>query len=163
MNTKFLAAIAITFFAASLPASADVIETFSPPADINLEAQGTAGGDVGQTGTATVGSAVVNTANPIDGDSLFLSIDTTNVPADTPGSFGGFVQLSTPATPSTGPEFTSSSATDYDVVFDMSALNFSIDNFDIFMRIRNDFNDNPTGQISINQNDAVFSSFIRST
>ena len=42
----------------------------------------------------------------------------------------------------------------------MSALNFSIDNFDIFMRIRDDFNDNPTGQISINQNDAIFSSFI---
>lgn len=162
MLKTYLAVMAMTLFVVSVPASADIIESFSPSADINVEAQfNSGGGSTAQVVSATVGSGPVNGANSISGDSIFLSIDTSLVSPAATGDYGGGVRASTAATLSSGNAFSpTSSATDYDIVFDMAVNGFQPQNFDLFLRIRDATNTEVVpGQFGINQNTATFAPF----
>ena len=158
MHKTFLAAIAITLFAVSLPASADTVEDFSPAGDINVEAQfNSGGGSSDQVTSAVVSAGPVNGANAIDGDSIFVSIDTTNVVNPT-GDFGGGVRAATDVIPSSGNPFVAgSAATDFDVVFDMASFGYVPTNFDLFLNFRDADNVNVISQVSINQGTGAFS------
>ena len=165
MHKTFLAAIAITLFAASLPASADSIEDFTV-FNSGLSPS-PAGGDQGQTITSSVGSSSGGVSG-IDGNSLFVTIDTTGVNPDpaVSGSYGGGIQTDI-IDPFTAGEFTSSDPADYNIVFDIAANGFTPLNSDIFLQFRTQFNDNvlldDAGngiQLSINQNSPAYAPFI---
>jgi len=158
MSKRYLIAIAITLFAGSTPACADIIEDFTPVSGINLEAVFQAGGgSTDQVVSAIVNGGPTNGANSIAGDSIFVSIDTTNVNPAATGDYGGGVRASTQVIPSTGnPFLASSAATDYDVVFDMASVGYVPRNFDLFLNIRDASNTNLIPQISINQGNPAF-------
>ena len=156
MHKTFLAAIAITLFAACLPASADSIENFT--GFTNNLSPTPAGGDQGQVISASVGTSQ-GAATAIDGESVFVTIDTTAVNPIGSGSYGGGI-ITTIDDPFTAGEFTSNDPSDYAFVFDVAANGFAPDNVDIFLQFRNDTNDNQIGQLSINQNSAEFAPFI---
>lgn len=118
-----------------------------------------AGGNQQQIISSTIGTSQ-GLVPAISGTSFFLTIDTTNTPPVGSGSYGGGLQTIIDA-PFTAGNFTSTNASDYDLVFDIAANGFSPNNMDIFLQFRNSTNDNVLGtQLSINQNNPVLGSFV---
>ena len=133
----------------------DDLTGFSNSISTSLE-----GGNQGQGITASVGT-VQGAANAINGDSIFVTIDTTSVNPVGSGSYGGGIQTIIDGAFDAG-DLNSTNASDYEVIFDVAANGFAPNNVDIFLQFRNEFNDNQLGgaQLSINQNNAVFAPFV---
>ena len=155
MHKHFLTAIAITLFAACLPATADTIEDFS--SFTNSVSSFPTGSAVGQVITDGVGSTFGSpSVSGIDGDSLFLGIDTSSVPAGSNG-YGGGVQTSVTDAGGVG-AFTSGSIADYNLVFDAAAVGFDPRFVDVIVRFQGTgFQGN---QNSINQGSTIIQDLI---
>lgn len=123
-----------------------------------------AGGGQGQIISDLIGASQAGVP-AIDGDSIFLTIDTTNVNPVGSGNYGGGFRttLSDPVDPG---DLSSGTAADYNVVFDIAANGFSPVNVDLFLAFRDSSNDSvfvlpsPVSQVSTNQNNANFATFI---
>lgn len=143
-------------FAAAIPASAatSYVENFT-----GFSNAGVTSFQVGDNNGQTISTAVGTTSNgvsSINGDSLFLNIDSNGGA----GSYGGGLRTTiNPSSLSSG-DLTSSDPSDYNIVFDIQANGFTPVNVDLFLNIRDSTNTNVFGQISLNQNNAAFQAFI---
>ena len=123
--------------------SAEMVFTDDLSGFANNISDNQSGGDQGQVITSSVGMSQ-GTVNAIDGDSIFVTIDTTSVDPVGSGSYGGGIQTIIDGAFTAG-DLTSSDPLDYNFVFDIAANGFAPEIVNIFLQFRNQFNDNQLG------------------
>lgn len=144
--------LASLLVAVSLPAAAvEFTESFT--GFTNGISSFQTGGDQGQGVSGTTSSA----APAIDGTSLLLTITKPATPGA--GNYGGGIRTTLGSAVDPG-DLTSSTAADYNLIFDAAAVGFSLVNVDIFVNLRNSTNDNVIAQKGINQNNAALAGFV---
>ena len=121
-----------------------------------------AGGNQQQVISTSVGTEQGAVA-AIDGNSIFMTIDTTDTPPTGSGSYGGGLRFNILDTFAAG-DLSSSDPNDYNIVFDVAANGFAPNNVDIFL---NFFESGGAGnvlnqQIGVNQNNVNLAPFVTS-
>lgn len=117
------------------------------------------GSGLGQVITDSVGASSGGVSG-IDGESVFMTIDTSAVDRTIPGGYGGGLRT-TIIDPINVGDLSSTDAADYNIIFDVAAVGFAPQFVDVILRFR-DSDGDVTGQYATNQGNANFAPFIAS-
>lgn len=149
--------LASMLIAGALPAAAVTFTEDFTGFTTNVESF-SQGSGLGQVITDSIGASEAGVSG-IDGDSIFVTFDTSNVDRTIPGGYGGGLRT-TISDPISAGDLSSSSVADYNLVFDAAAVGFDPQFVTIFLNFRTEFNDNLFSQVAIDQTNASFSVFI---